>query len=194
MAVADDDQPLVEMGTMGCEHVLAVAQASQEGERGVEDERPNRQHPKDRAGGGDGTRLSQAEKRNDGERIAEECASHVAHEDPRRRPIVQEEPKARGRQEERQTRDQGTTGHPSQAGPAHCGDHGLCAGQPVAAVHKVVGIGQPDDPKPRQHGSRGPQRCSVAGQERKRLPVSQRETAIRALKPWTASRSAAESE
>ena len=43
MAVTGDDQALIEVGAVGGEDVLAVAEAAEEGERGVEDERPDQQ-------------------------------------------------------------------------------------------------------------------------------------------------------
>ena len=45
MAVTGDDQPLIEVGAVGGEDVFAVVETAEEGERGVEDEGPDEQHP-----------------------------------------------------------------------------------------------------------------------------------------------------
>ena len=45
MVIPRDDQPLVEVGAVGGEDLLAVAKAPEEGERGVEGEGPDEQHP-----------------------------------------------------------------------------------------------------------------------------------------------------
>ena len=43
MAIPGDDQPLIQVGTVGGEDVFAVAKAEEEGECGVEDEGPDQQ-------------------------------------------------------------------------------------------------------------------------------------------------------
>ncbi len=44
MAITGDDKPLIQMRPVRGTDVLAVAEAAEEGERGVEDEGPKEQH------------------------------------------------------------------------------------------------------------------------------------------------------
>ena len=95
-------QPLVEMGAVGGEDDLAVAETPEEGERGVEDEGPDEQH----AGHGQTGIVLRRDDREDRKGVAQERAADVAHptgrlrtEDAGRRPVVTQEAQAgRGQQ------------------------------------------------------------------------------------------------
>ena len=84
MAIPGNDQTLVEMGAVSGEDVFGVAQAAEEGERGVEDERPDQQH----AGQGQPGIVLRGDDGEDGKGVAQEGAADVAHEDAGRRPVV----------------------------------------------------------------------------------------------------------
>ena len=95
MTIPGNDQSLVEMGAVGGEDVFAIAQAAEEGERGVEDERPDQQH----AGQGQPGIVLRGDDGEDGKGVAQEGAADVAHEDAGRRPVVTQEAQTGGGQQ-----------------------------------------------------------------------------------------------
>ena len=129
---------------MGVKDILPFPRTPEERKRRIEQERPHQQRA-----GQDQTRSFVAGcQRQEGEGESAEDAAHVAHKDPRRRPIVDDESHASGRHEQGQPEDlRHVAVDLREQHPSNTGDDGLGSRNAVDAVHEVVNVHQAHDPE-----------------------------------------------
>ena len=130
---------------MGGENVLVTEEPPKEGESCIEDERPNKQEPNNSKA----RVFARGDNCHGRQDVADEGAPHVSHENPCRGPVVQQEAQAAGGN--CQTNYSNRWIALSQEEPPQAGNHSLRSSNAINPVHEVVGIGQPYDPKHRDH-------------------------------------------
>ena len=138
MAVPGDDQPLVEVGAMCREDVFAFAKTPQEGERGVEDKRPDQQQAKDGTGARPAGRL-RASRAVAGRRTS--SRGNALPTSPMKiragGQLCSRNPRLPAANSSDRPDDRRGIGQPSQAGPAQSGNHGLRPAMPSLPSMKL---------------------------------------------------------
>src|SRR5688572_12270365 len=88
-----------------------------------------------------------AHQRQNRKRIAEKGTPHVTHKNARRWPVVTKEAKATRRQKQSKNGDKALSSLPTQPHPTESSYHSLSRCNAINPIHKVVGVGQSDNPK-----------------------------------------------
>src|SRR5262245_5438500 len=143
MFVTADDETLIEMRTMTIEKFFTPEQALKERDACIHDECPHEEGAKHESIAA----LVGREQGQDSEGITKKRTGDVAHEDFGGRPVVTEKTQAAGGNGQRDPKHKVVMHVRCQHHPTERTGQGYTTRDSVDAVHKVVGVGQTDDPQ-----------------------------------------------